>query len=188
MGFFDEVPDPASEPEPRRVHHPWEPPEAELPGVVPLDVLRLASSDQAVIAITGISAFSQGYEIQLTVRVRPGTGEVARRHDSIAVAGREFFRFGLQLSDGTKVIARFARRGPQRDREPGEPFLQPLMLGGAGRNSHLSRWWAWPLPPKGALTFVCEWPDLDIPESRAEFDAQPILDAANRSVLLSPEE
>jgi len=51
----------------------------------------------------------------------------------------------------------------------------------------MARWWAWPLPPKGPLEFVAEWPDLGIGESRAELDAALILEAADRSIRLWPE-
>jgi hypothetical protein len=51
MGFFDDLPPP--EPAPPRRHHPWEPPEAELPGIVPIDTLLLARTDQVAVAVTG---------------------------------------------------------------------------------------------------------------------------------------
>jgi hypothetical protein len=34
------------------------------------------------------------------------------------------------------------------------------------------------------MEFVCEWPALGIPETRAGLDAQLILDAAGRSIRL----
>jgi hypothetical protein len=57
-------------------------------------------------------------------------------------------------------------------------------LGGGTPRSHFSRWWSWPLPPAGPLEFVCEWSALGIPETWAGIQAQPILDAAARSVQL----
>ena len=69
MGFFDDLPTP--EPAPPRRHHPWEPPEAELPGIVPIDTLLLARTDQVAVAVTGLSVFSAGIEIFLTARIRP---------------------------------------------------------------------------------------------------------------------
>jgi hypothetical protein len=69
MGFFDDMP--APEPVPPRRHHPWEPPEAEFPGIVPFDALVLARTGQVAVAITGLSAFSNGIEIFLTARIRP---------------------------------------------------------------------------------------------------------------------
>ena len=108
----------------------------------------------------------------------PGPGLGRARHS---------FRFGLQLPDGKKV---FGRHGPGRpggpDKEPEGPLLQAF-AGGGTPLSFLSRWWAWPLPPKGALEFVAEWPDLGLPESRVSLDAGMILDAADRATRLWPE-
>ena len=44
----------------------------------------------------------------------------------------------------------------------------------------------WPLA--GPLEFVCEWPTFGIAETRADIDAQLILDAAQRSIRLWPED
>ena len=41
--------------------------------------------------------------------------------------------------------------------------------------------------PATGVRFVCEWPACGIAESRADTDAQLILDAARRSVRLWPE-
>ena len=43
--FFRKSPDPG--PAPRRVHHPWNPPEAEFPGIVAMDTLHFDRSEQA---------------------------------------------------------------------------------------------------------------------------------------------
>ena len=64
------MPPPAPEPAPPRRHHPWEPPEAEFPGIVPIDTLLLGRTDQVAVAVTGLSAFSAGIEIFLTARIR----------------------------------------------------------------------------------------------------------------------
>jgi hypothetical protein len=57
--------------------------------------------------------------------------------------------------------------------------------GGGGRWSHAN--WVWPLPPPGPLTFVCEWPGLDIPLTRVAMDAERIRDAGGRAELLWPD-
>jgi hypothetical protein len=102
-------------------------------------------------------------------------------------AARRSFRFGMQLADGSKVISDHGGRRPDDDAEPEGPILRPF-LGGGGPRSHFSRWWAWPLPPAGPLEFVCEWPTFGIAETRADIDAQLILDAAQRSIRLWPED
>ena len=56
----------------------------------------------------------------------------------------------------------------------------------------MHRWseslWLWPLPTEGRLSFVCEWPALDIPLTRADLDSAPIRDAAARSQRLWDDE
>lgn len=183
MAFFDELP--APEPEPPRRRQPWDPPETEFPGVVPGSTLLLGRSEQAAVAITGILAYSGGFEIFLTGRIRRAGEGGAGQPPSARVRpfdppGRNL-HFGMQLPGGTKVIGQ--RRG--HDAEPAGPILRSFMVGG-GPHTELARWWAWPLPPAGPLDFVCEWPVFGIAETRATIDAQLILDAADRSIQLWP--
>jgi hypothetical protein len=194
MSFFDELPA-EPEPEPPRRHHPWEMPQAEFPGVAAIEALPLGRTGQVAVAITGISAFSAGFELFVTARFRPGADAASdRRADAPRDLGaaRRSFRFGMQLSDGSKVIGQHGvvgqhGRGPADDTEPSGPLLRAF-LGGGGPHSYFSRWWAWPLPPAGPVEFVSEWPAFGIPETRASIDAQLILDAAGRSVRLWPDE
>jgi len=188
MGFFDHVP--VLEPKPPRRHHPWEPPEAELPGIVPIDALLIGRTDQVAVAVTGLSAFSAGMEIFMTARIRPSADhpdEHLPGGPRDLAASRRSFRFGLQFSDGGKATGSAGGRRPDLDFEPAGPVLYPF-AGGGGPHSFISRWWTWPLPPAGSLEFVCEWPAFGIAESRAGLDAQLILDAARRSIRLWPED
>jgi hypothetical protein len=191
MGFFDDVP--APEPAaPLRRHHPWEPPEGEFPGIVPIDTLVLGRTDQVAVAVTGLSAFSNGIEIFMTARIRPSADHPEEHLPGgprDLAASRRSFRFGLQFADGGKVATSPDGRGrrPDHDSEPSGPVLYPIAGGGAP-HSFIARWWAWPLPPAGPLEFVCEWPAFGIAESRASVDAQLILDAARRSIRLWPED
>jgi hypothetical protein len=58
------------------------------------------------------------------------------------------------------------------------------MGGGGGGGRWHQDFWLWPLPPAGTVAFVCEWHPAGIALSRAEIDAQPLLDAAARSTAL----
>jgi hypothetical protein len=190
MSFFDHLP--VAEPVPPRVHHPWDPPEAEFPAAVPSGPLLLGRTEQAAVAITGISAYSAGFEIFVTARFRAGTGGASGPGDGgpggpEPAIRRRSFRLGLQFADGTKVIGQHGGSGPPGEAEPAGPILRTYLGGGSPRSSFW-RWWAWPLPPAGPVEFVCVWPALEIPETRAGLDAQLILDAAARSVRLWPEE
>ena len=62
MRLFHKSPPPCPAPQ-RRVPRPWDPPQTEFPGIVPINTLQFDCSEQAVIAITGMSAYSNGFEI-----------------------------------------------------------------------------------------------------------------------------
>ncbi len=152
MSFFDDMP--AAEPEPR-IHHPWDPPVAEFPAVVPSGPLMLGRTERAAVAITGISAYSAGFEIFVTARYRPGAGGAPGPGDRIPAGPepapqRRSFRLGLQFADGTRVIGQHGGPGLGDDTEPGGPILRTF-LGGGGPRSSFWRWWAWPLPPAGPM-------------------------------------
>ncbi len=57
---------------------------------------------------------------------------------------------------------------------------------GGGGSSHFNqmRCWAWPLPPGGPLEFICQWPAMGISETQVSIEAELILDAARRTVLV----
>ena len=74
MGFFDELPD--VEPEPPAPHRPWDLPNAEIPGIVPVQTLMLGRTDQVAVAVTGLSAYAEGFEVFVTP---PAPGRLARR-------------------------------------------------------------------------------------------------------------
>jgi hypothetical protein len=194
MRLFGKSPEPEPVPARLRVHHPWNPPEAELPAIVPIDTLRFEQSEQAAVAITGLLAYSRGFEFAVTRLIRPGVpgmDEEARLPKDTpaarrALAGRlmdqQYFQISLQLSDGRTVVSE-RRRG---DTEPPGPILQQR---GGGGTSHFQqlRWWSWPLPPAGLLEFICRWPSYGMTETRVSIDAQLIIDAARRSVRPWPE-
>ena len=171
---------PARKLSPARAPRLWDAPETEFPGAVPINTLHFDRSEQAAVAITGISAYSNGFEFSVTRLIRPGApGFDAETPDGMLA--HESFQISLQLSDGRKVIS----GRTHGDAEPTEPILRPR---GGGGTSHyqLSRWWAWPLPPSGHLEFICQWPAIGTGETRVGIDAQLILDAARRSVQLWP--
>ena len=168
----------------RRVPRPWDPPETEFPAIVPIDTLRFDLSGQTAIAITGIWAYSRGFEFFVTRLIRPD----APGFDEDPVPGaprgtlaeRQSFQISLKLADGSKVI----NGGSHGDAEPTGPILQSR---GGGGSSHrvVLRWWAWPLPPSGPLEFICQ---LGTGETRVGMDTQLILDASQRSVRVWSED
>jgi len=166
----------------RRVPRPWDPPETEFPALVPVSTLQFDRSGQTAIAITGVWAYSNGFEFFVTRLIRPD----APGFDEDPVPGaprgmlaeRQSFQISLQLADGSKVISGRS----DGDAEPAGPILRSR---GGGGSSHrvVLRWWAWPLPPGGPLEFICQ---LGTGETRVSMDAQLILDASQHTVRAWP--
>jgi len=183
MGLFRKSPPPRPSLQ-RRVPRPWDPPETEFPAIVPISTLPFDRSEQTAIAITGISAYSNGFEIFVTRLIRPDA--LGLDEDPVPgaprgiLAERRSVHISLQLSDGRTVTS----GTPHGDTEPTGPILRPR---GGGGTSHyqLMRWWAWPLPPSGPLEFICQ---LGTGETRVGIDAQLILDAAQRSIRVWPQD
>ena len=76
---------------------------------------------------------------------------------------------------------------PDEAADPGRLFLQHGSSGGtAGRWD--GEFWVHPLPPEGPVTFVASWPEYGVAETRAEMDGAAIRAAAERAVVLWPEE
>jgi hypothetical protein len=59
--------------------------------------------------------------------------------------------------------------------------------GGEGRRGYDLSYRVRPLPPVGAVAFVCEWPAYEMGESRADIDAALIHEESERAVPLWPD-
>jgi hypothetical protein len=186
MGFFDDVPQPppidAEEPSPRAV---WDRSVFVL-GAPVAQALVLARSDKAVVGVSGLMAHPNGYEFTLTYMLRhrdpmSGWTHPTRLGDQRSPNG--FLRFGLLYSDGTTMTN--LDPGWYDDADP-KALLQPA--GGSGNDQRWDeRYWVWPLPQSGTMTFVCDWPTYGIAETRASIDAKLIREAAARAIQLWPE-
>jgi len=161
----------------------WDPPQAEFPGIVPINTLQFGRSAQAAIAITGISAYPSGFEIFITALLRPDAPGFGAETPDGGMLIHKPYRISLQLSDGRTVTG----ERPPGDTEPTGPILRPRDGGGTSHYQH-ERWWAWPLPPSGPLQFICEWPTLATGQTQVGIDAQLILDSARQAVQLWSED
>lgn len=176
---------PLPQPVQREIPRSWDPPEMEFPASVPIGTRPFGRSEQTAIAITGILAYSNGFEIFLT-RLRrqdaPGFYEdLELGAPSGTLVHPESFRFSVEFSDGRTVThdGPYGRSSPrpQGDAEPIEPIL--CSRGGGGTSHYqLMRWWVSPLPPSGPVEFICQ---LGTREIRGGIAAHSILDAAQRS-------
>jgi len=186
MSDFFEVPPERPERPPRPPRPPWfGVPSGTLPGVIPLELV-LARNNVAAVYISRLAAYPSGFEVDVITLSHPDNDELdpgmlplrARRRGS---DGR--LRFGVEFANG----ARATNIGGAPGAEPGKEPTGPVLHGGGGGGGG-GRWrqayWVWPLPPPGPLAFVCEWLVAGIPVTRQEIDAQVVLDAARRALVV----
>ena len=170
------------------------PPAGVLPGVVALELV-LARNGQAVVSVGHLEVYPVG--LAIPVRLLTVSDDVADMSARGVPRGRRDmrtrgeakedgvggeFHFGLEYSDGRKAVG---DRGwaPREERQPDQPVL--LDAGGvSGPLRSDRRFWVWPLPPAGPLSFLCEWSVAGLALSRAAIDAQLVLDAAARALTI----
>ena len=145
-------------------------------GALGLSSFLLARTDEVVVAVRGITAYSDG--MVLTVVVLFADEQRAQdlgwtMHDFSRSPGR--FRLGSIFSDGRSATSG-TRDAPVVQADTGPCLLllgaQAAALGWAGS------YWLHPLPPSGPLVLGCCWPDRAIPETLVEIDPEPLLAAA----------
>jgi hypothetical protein len=189
MSFFDRIPAAVPpEPDPQPEQPPWAKPETMLGGAVAAEII-LARGDEAVVGVSGLTAYPNGFTFTVTAVLRRedrrGRGfHLAFHSDFTDGAEPEFLRLGVQFADGGTATNLGGYPDFSATDRTG-PLLMHDSGGGGGRRYDMN-YWVWPLPPPGPVTFVCEWPAKAIAESRAEVDAQVIRDAAARALPLWP--
>jgi hypothetical protein len=156
-----------------------------LGSVVPVSFV-IARTDKIAVAVWGVTVFGTGFEFTVAALSRsPGVGFLyqmmgSRRVEPEAELPAELLRFGVACSDGSSATT--LRPGPAEMLSAPEP-TRVLMPGGGGGDDRMwtQKYWCWPLPPPGPISFVCEWPVHGIQETRHDIDAAPILAAAGLS-------
>jgi hypothetical protein len=159
------------------------PPEDQLPGVVPVEVV-LAQSPEVAVLLTGMRAFPDGIAMVLGVRLRRrarGAGtelfdDVFDHRDSDEPPDPAWqqgrLRWGFVLDGGAEVD----NLGATADR------MQLHGGGGGGHEQSCDRdFWLSALPPSGPLEVFCAWPRMGLPRMTQSLDVEPIVQAAARS-------
>jgi hypothetical protein len=189
VSFFRPVP-----PERPRIRHStseWlREPQGWVGGAVGERVL-LARTPEVAVFVHSLRAMPAGLAFEVALRRRERRKVAAHGNEFHAIMREEYvdgelsplyFRFGVELADGRSAsnlrserCGAMAGEGP-----PAGPVLN--QHGGGGGSSGIDiRYWLWPLPADGPLTFVCEWPGRDLPLTRASLDTAPIAAAATRA-------
>jgi hypothetical protein len=171
----------------------WQvPPDGEFGVAVPLR-LEFVRTDGVAFAVVGIVAYSSGFSFQFSLRLRvphelflnslPARGDL-RLSSSWKPPG---LGLDIEFTDGRRSVGGGVFPWPSDPAGRREAVVTlPLSRSGGGNTGR--SWnngvWVGPLPPPGPLFFVYEWPAEGIALTRREIDAQPIIDAAGRSVAL----
>ncbi|MCA2216552.1 hypothetical protein [Jidongwangia harbinensis] len=187
MGFFDAASPQDATPETRwsngAADEVWDGWGTMLPGVVNRRLV-VARSTEAVVAVTSLHAYPDGFAVTWTAVWLPPVGRRIHRADIGVWLGAdrlpdELLRLGVQFADG--------RKATNLDVERYNPADSPVLDsdGGDGGNHQLREHHrVRPHPPDGPLRFVCEWPVFGIPESSAAVDAGLVRAAAADVIAL----
>jgi hypothetical protein len=150
----------------------------------------IARNDKAVIGVAGGLVYTTGFELRFYVFTPEPVPDLEPFDRQALEEGElppEFLRVGLEYSDGSKLMNTNPRRLPGEDEGDVDsgPTMRPQRGTGWYREWHHD-FWCWPLPPSGPLQLICEWPQMEIPLTRREVDAQLILDASARAEEIFP--
>ena len=167
----------------------WMDPPAVVPGQLG-DVLLLAHTDVAAVAVVGLAGYPTGFEFTLRLllhREKPFGRRVEPSMEMHRWRGHsdppsDFPRLSVQFADGTLISNLDRLPYDQPDVEPAKPLLVETPRGISGAQRTDLAYWVWRLPPPGPVTFTCRWPACRIDNARAHIDASRILDAAARSI------
>ncbi len=173
-----------------------EPPDNEVPNVVPVSAV-LGRTPDAAVALVGLRVYTTGFSFDVSVRLRVP----AEDGDASATSGlldfyvertgsepRNRLLFGVEYADGrVGTNLGFPHTEPPDDvgDRQGRP---PLMLfphgGSGGERTYDATYWLTPLPPPGPLTFVCAWEAFGITEARFSVDGASVADAGRHANVL----
>jgi hypothetical protein len=170
------------------------PPKGWLPGYVPDRAVVFRTRDAILIA-GPFDVYPTGAEFKFELQLRDEADELSelpwafrhRRPERDDDLPDELLRLGVIYADGSSWSNLDSLEHPLTDDPPTGPVV--LMRGGGGASG---RWvmnqWLWPLPPDGPLTFVAEWPQYGVSESRSAVDGGKIRAAAEHAENLWPDE
>ena len=155
------------------------PPRDEV-GVLALSAFTLARGSDAVVAVRGTTAYSDGLLLSVVVLFAD-----EQKSEDLDWQLQEYsrspgrFRLGVVFADGTRATTG-TREAPELV-QPDTGAVLTLQHSRGGVLQWEGEYWLWPLPPPGALVVACRWPDRGIEESSVTVDPAPLLAAAATS-------
>jgi len=165
----------------------FNPPENEVPAVVPVGVV-LARTEASAVSLTGVRVFSTGLSFTVDLRCRPEA-----LPDGVVDLGSQLWRgrsgdqllVGVEFADGRRA-SNLPRHDPFGDPADAEAVVFHQGSGSGNQLSVEQEWWLSPLPPPGPLRVVVRCDLLGLPEATVELDGAAIQAAAEGVVVLWP--
>jgi hypothetical protein len=163
-----------------------------MPGLAPVGLL-LARTDEMAVFVGNVLGYPNGFEFTVNARLRHnqfvwGKSPIDPLADPRTGQRPELaLRLGILYADGHGARTSSHRPIPVDEADGDDLVLREVGTGGTDRQWD-GRFWAHPLPPAGPVTFVVSWLLYEVAEARAELDSSVIHEAAERAVILWPEE
>jgi hypothetical protein len=168
-------------------------PDTVIPGSVPGEPV-LIRAEQVAVAIGSIRSYPNGFEFTVHTRLRHVDQAVHPSADPFdwhrqghgAQTPDDALRLGIMYADGRRTATTSGHR-LCTDTDDGELILQ--QNGGGGNERTWDQdFWVHPLPPESPVTLVASWLAYGVAETQAELDGKAIRAAAERAVILWPDE
>jgi hypothetical protein len=192
MSFFDDTPERMPPWSDGPGHPAWRRPNGVLPGLSPVGLI-LARTDEMALAVGNVLGYPNGFEFTVNARLRREQFVWGKSPlDPLASprTGREpelALRLGVLYADGRRARTSSHRPIPVSAADGEGLVLREVGTGGTDRQWD-GRLWVHPLPPGGTVTFIASWLLYDMTEARVELDSSVIREAAERAVVLWPDD
>lgn len=165
----------------RRHRSPQSGPPQDEVGVLALSSFLLARTEEVVVAVRGITAYSDGLHLSVVVLFAD-----EQKSEDLSYSMNDYsrspgrFRFGCVYADGRSATSG-TRDAPVVEARNGDPSVLLLLRSTSTGLLWNGEYWLHPLPPPGPLVLGCRWPDRGIAETLVEIDPSPLLTAAASS-------
>lgn len=165
----------------RRHRTPRSGPPRDEVGVLALSSFLVARTPEVVVAVRGVTAYSDGLHLSVVVLFAD-----EQKSEDMDYAMNDFsrspgrFRFGTVFSDGRSATTG-TRDSPVVEVQEAESATLVLLRSESAGLQWTGEYWLHPLPSSGPLVVGCRWPDRGIPETLVEIDPTPLLTAAKTS-------
>ncbi|MDX6266140.1 MAG: hypothetical protein QOD70_880 [Frankiales bacterium] len=164
----------------RAARQPHSGPAQDEVGVMALSGFSLARSPDVAVALSGITAFSDGLVLHVVVLFAD-----EQKREQLDWSLQEYsrspgrFRLGVQFPDARRATTGTADAPPVQAADA--DAVLTMLSSSNGPLRWQGDYWLWPLPGAGTMVLGCRWPDRAIDETLVSVDTAPLRTAAARS-------